>query len=399
MIRRTLAIAAATLKEALRAKLSPLAGLLLLIAVPWLARLFGQDDPDTQAWLTRSITTEGLRVVLPLCAIVGGGFLLRPTLKRGWTALPARRSEYFIGAGLAAFVVITIAASLFAAGGLIANQWLDHDLTVTAQSTAISKQRRLDGELQTAKGKEASYTWANPVYNEELVVELPDRDDASLRGTIEYQLVWTREAPPRDRSPVSVWIEDGSNRHELKTTVQSRYRIEFEGEAEGGKLVIQPTDPVLIVGTTPDRVRVELSKVNSTGSMFRLFALSVSASLLCLALVMLVRSLSTSPTAVLAGLLLLATLTLLPTLAPASQMARDRRAAVERQQDDDNWLAALEDQFDRLPQLYPEIYFDEFLASRNVPTDIWLNVGVRLLAAALLLPLGATLFRARQIAK
>ncbi|MEZ5991292.1 MAG: hypothetical protein R3E76_02945 [Planctomycetota bacterium] len=398
MIGRTLAIAVAALKEALRAKLSPLAGLLLLLLVPWLARLFGQDDPDTQAWLTRSITTEGLRVVLPLLAIVGGGFLLRPTLKRGWTALPARRSEYFLGVGLTGFVVITLAAGLFTAGGLIANQWLDSDLTVTAQGQKISKQRRVDGALQTAPGRDASYTWANPAYSEELVVELPERETGRLRGTIEYQLVWTREAPPRDRSPVSIWIENDGGRHELKTTVQSRYRIEFEGEGERGKLVIQPTDPVLIVGTTPDRVRIELSKVNSTGSMFRLFVLSVSASLLCLALVMLVRSLSTSPTAVLAGLLLLATLTLLPTLAPASQMAKDRRAAVEREQNEDDWLS-LTEQLDRLPQLYPEFYFDEFLASRNVPDSIWGDVAARIMAALVLLPCGAVLFRARQIAK
>ncbi|MCA8935117.1 MAG: hypothetical protein KDB68_02830 [Planctomycetes bacterium] len=398
MIGRTLAIAVAALKEALRAKLSPLAGLLLLLLVPWLARLFGQDDPDTQAWLTRSITTEGLRVVLPLLAIVGGGFLLRPTLKRGWTALPARRSEYFLGVGLTGFVVITLAAGLFTGGGLIANQWLDSDLTVTAQGEKISKQRRLDGALQTAPGRDAIYTWANPAYSEELVVELPERETGRLRGTIEYQLVWTREAPPRDRSPVSIWIENDGKRHELKTTVQSRYRIEFEGEGERGKLVIQPTDPVLIVGTTPDRVRVELSKVNSTGSMYRLFALSASASLLCLALVMLVRSLSTSPTAVLAGLLLLATLTLLPTLAPASQMAKDRRAAVAGEPDEEHWIN-LEEKFDRLPQLYPEFYFDEFLAARNVPDEIWSEVAIRLLAALLLLPCGAVLFRARQIAK
>jgi hypothetical protein len=95
----------------------------------------------------------------------------------------------------------------------------------------------------------------------------------------------------------------------------------------------------------------------------------------------------------------MATLTLLPSLVPATKMARDRRAAVEGRRDQDTWLKSFEDKLDRLPQLYPERYFDEFLAARAVPGDAWGDAGWRLLVAMALLPAGAVLFRLRQIAK
>jgi len=396
---RVLAIARAALLEALRARLAPLLGLALLLAVPALALLFG-ESADTRAWLTRSITSEGLRVVFPLAAILGGGFLLKPALKRGWSVLPARRSEHFTGAALAGAAVLVLAAGLFALGGVLANQWLDGDLTVTRSPDSISKQRVKDGELQTAAGQADTTTWANPAYGEELVLPLPKSADGTLHGTVEFQLVWTAEAPPRDRAPVAVWLQAGGERTPLKTVVQSRYRVQFEGAWPGeGSLVVQPTDPVLIVGTSPDRVRLELERASPWGSVARLFVLSSCAALLCLLLVMLVRSLATAPTAVLAGLLLFSTLTLLPSLAPTTQMARDRRAALERAGEKSTLVEQLEAKATSLPELFPSGLFDEFLAARVVPGDAWAAAGWRLLAGLVLLPAGAALFRLRQIAK
>jgi hypothetical protein len=399
MTLRVLAIARAGLLEALRARLAPLAALALLLAVPALALLFG-ESADTRAWLTRSITSEGLRVVFPLAAILGGGFLLKPALKRGWSVLPARRGEYFLGAALAGSAVLLLAAGLFALGGALAGQWLDGDLTVTRSPDSISKQRVKDGELQTAAGQADATTWANPAYGEELVLPLPESASDTLMGTLEFQLVWTAEAPPRDRAPVAVWLQAGGARTPLATIVQSRYRVRFEGDWPGaGSLVVQPTDPVLIVGTSPDRVRLELERASPWGSVARLFVLSCCAALLCLALVLLVRSLATAPTAVLAGLLLFSTLTLLPSLAPTNQMARDRRAALERAGAKSTLVEQLEAKATSLPELFPSGLFDEFLAARVVPADAWPEAAWRLLAGLALMPLGAALFRRRQIAK
>ena len=399
MIGRMLAIARASIIEALRAKLTPLIALVLVLAVPLIATLFG-TDPDTRAWLTRSITTEGLRIVLPLAAIVGGGFLLKPAIKSGWTVLPTRRTEYFIGTVLAGSFILMASATLFALGGWLANTSMDDDLTVTLHSPAVSKQRTKDGERQIAKGRPGSSTWANPRYGEELVFEIPEGADNRLQGTIEYELLWTAEGAPTDRSPVEVWLQAGADRTLLNTTVQSRYRVRFEGDFAGhGSLILQPTDPVLIVGSSPERVRIDVARTGSLGSVIVLLALSVCAALLCLSLVMFVRSLSTAPTAVLAGMLLLAALTLLPSLAPASKMAQDRRAAQTQSLQDSSFVQRFEAQVTGLPQLLPDSYFDEFLAARVVGNDAWFPAGERLLAALLFLPFGALLFRVRQLAK
>jgi hypothetical protein len=274
MIGRVLAISRTALIEALRARLTPVAALALLAAVPLLALLFS-EDADTRAWLTRSITAEGLRVVLPLAAIIGGGFLLKPAVKRGWTVLPARRAEYFVGAALAGAIVLALGAGLFAVGGVAANSWFDRELTVTASSSGISKQRGTgaDREVTPTTGEA---TWADPRHGEELVLDVPTGLGRSLRGTVEFQMIWTAEAPPRDRSPVAIWLQSDAGRHQLETTVQSRYRVEFAGDYAGeGTLIVQPTDPVLIVGTTPEKVRIELEQVGPVGSVARLLALSV----------------------------------------------------------------------------------------------------------------------------
>jgi hypothetical protein len=283
---------------------------------------------------------------------------------------------------------------LFATGGLIGSLWLGQDLTVTRTPDSLSKQRVQNGQRQFASGNDTGSTWADPGQNEELVVDVPDAG-ADLSGTVEYQMVWTAEAPPRDRSPVAIWLQDGEKRTPLKTTVQSRYRVQFEG-AGAGKLVIQPTDPVLLIGTSPERIRFETARTSATGSILGLLALSVCASILCLALVLLVRSLATAPTAVLAGMLLLATLTLLPSLAPAGRMARDRRAA---QTGEESAAKRLEVRARELPPLFPPAHYDEFLAARVVAADAWGDAGLRLIAGLLLLPAGAWLFKLRQIAK
>ncbi|MCB9893572.1 MAG: hypothetical protein H6839_03905 [Planctomycetes bacterium] len=396
MIGRVLAIAGAGIHEARRSRLLPLAVPALVFAVPLIAQMFS-DDAAQRAWLSRSVLAEGLRTILPLAAIVGAGFLLKPGLKQGWTVLPARRAEYFIGAAVAGVAVLSFGALFFTMGGAIA---ANDDLRLTLPAAGISKQRTLNGQHQVAQGKPGTSAWANPRYGEELVLGLPDEIDGKLQGTIEYQMVWTGESPPRDRSPVAVWLQHGSVRTPLATGVQSRYRVLFEGDyVAGSSLVLQPTDPVLIVGTSPERVRFDVAQVAPYASILRLLLLSLCAASLCLAVVLFVRSLSTAPTAVLAGLLLLATLTLLPSLAPTSRMAHDRRAALEQNARESKFVERLEARADALPQLLPDTYFDEYLAGRVVPGDALLAGGQRLLAALLLLPLGAMLFRLRQMAK
>lgn len=399
MIRRTLAIAGAAIVEVLRARLSPLIGLVILAAVPMTALVLG-EDAETRAWLVRSVTTEGLRVLLPLGAIIGGAFLLKPGVRRGWTILPARRGEYFLGGALAGILVLGFSSALFATGGLIGNLAFGHELTVTLQGSEINKQREKDGRTLYAAGGGEGYTWANPRYGEELLVELPARPSGDLEGTLEFRMVWTAAAAPSDRTPLRLAVIDAAGRRDLDTTVLSRYRVRFTGRSEGeARLVVTPTDPVFIIGTTPDRVRVQVGRTGTTGSILRIWFLCVSAAVLCLAAVLLVRALSTGPTAVLAGLLLLAVLTMLPNLSGTSLMGRDRRAQLEGQGREATLARRIEDDLATIPQLHPDRVFDEFLSARVTPDDAW-NEGLwRLLAGLALLPGGAVLFRLRQIAK
>ena len=378
MIGRALAIAKAALVEALRARLSPLVALVLVFAVPLIVGFSGQDEA-TKAWLTRAATVEGLRTVMPLAVIIGAGFMLKPAMKRGWTVLPAARSEYFAGIALAGALVLGLCAGLFALGGYMAGIAYGERLSVTAPALSVTRQRLQDGRMQTAPGREGGLTWADPRFGEELVFELPDTGK-ELRGSIEFLLVLNLQAPPRERQPVALWIEGPSGRAPLITTVESRNRMSFEGEVEAGsRLVVQPVAPGLVVGSSVERVRLETESANALASMLRLLFVSLCAGLLCVSAVLLVRALSTAPTAVLAGLLLIATLTMLPGLAGSG-------TGVSRA------LSAL-------PQLFPQAGYEEFLAARIVPDAALLDGLWRLLVALALLPIGAALFKLREIAK
>jgi hypothetical protein len=97
-------------------------------------------------------------------------------------------------------------------------------------------------------------------------------------------------------------------------------------------------------------------------------------------------------------MLLLAALTLLPGLAPAEGMARDRRRDLGRQ-DERGVLETLGAELSGLPQLFPDSYFDEYLAGRVVPEGAALDGMARLGVGMLLLAPGAWLFTRRQIAK
>jgi len=395
MTGRMLVITRAALIETLRARLTPAAGLTLLLAVPVLAWLLG-DDAGTRAWLSRGIATEGLRVVLPLAVTLGGGFLLKPSLKRGWTILPARRAEYFAGTALAGCVIVLAGAVVFTAGGLFAAAAFGEDLTVTRHATEVSKQRGAGAAREVTAPTQAT-VWAEPERGEELVLGLPDGVSGDVRGTLEYQLVWTAEAAPRNRSPVALWVQDAAGRRALETVVQSRHRVAFSGECQpDAVLIVQPTDPVLIVGTSPPRARFETDRAGALGSLLCLLVLSVGACVLCLLLVLMVRSLATGPTAVLAGMLLLAGLTLLPSLEPAGRMARDRRADTSGEP---SLAQRVEFSTSKLPELLPAAHFEEYLAARVVSADAWADAGWRLLAGVALLAPGVWLFRLRQIAK
>jgi hypothetical protein len=92
MTSRVLEIAATTMRGATRPAWARMGVFLLLISVPLSALLVGQDAPG-RAVIARLVTVEGLRLALPLAAVVGGAFVLRPGLKSGYALLPVRRDS------------------------------------------------------------------------------------------------------------------------------------------------------------------------------------------------------------------------------------------------------------------------------------------------------------------
>ncbi|MBK8207116.1 MAG: hypothetical protein IPK87_10070 [Planctomycetes bacterium] len=396
---RAAAIARAALIETARSRVTPVAVLVLLAAVPALTWLFG-DDAATRDWMTRLLPAEGLRVLMPLAAIVGGAFLLRPSIKRGWAVLPARRAEWFAGTVIAGICVLVVAALVFSAGAMLGGWMFGTPLANTSHAGSIQLTRVQEGVTQQRHFKPGEMAVANPLREETLWIELPDDAGDAIAGEIEFLPIWTQELPPQQSSPVALWLEGPNGRAPVELKVESRRRVSFHAAANGAqRLILQPVDPALLIGTSTDRVRFTTGESGVLGSLAALLVLGLGATLLCLCAVLMIRGLSTAPTAALAGLLLMAALTLLPSLAPAQGMARARRADVQGVKQEPGLMQRLEDELDALPQLFPDVYFDEFLAGRTVPAAAWGEGLARLGIGLLLLVPGAWLFTRRQIAR
>lgn len=394
MIARVLAIAAATLRESTRSATARLAALLLLVCVPLMAWLVG-DDEGGRVWAARTFTVEGLRLILPLAAVVGGAFLLRPNLKRGWATLPAQRGEWFAGAALAGLCMILLSTALFLSGAFVAASG--------AQVVRPVPSSGLAGVPGTATMmmSRADRHWADPNKGQTLTFAFARPDTDQLAGEVEFELVWTQEAAPARGVPFDAYVfAQGNQAARAKVEVRSlsRRQASFTGPMPAGESLhvqLVPNDPVLIVGVAESGIHLNGGEVSALPSILGLALLAIAAAALCMAVSLWFRSWSTAPTAALAGLLLLAALTLLPGIAPTGQMAADRRAAVEADKDA---MKSLESAAAKLPELLPAAAFDTYLRGREVESTLG-DTAWRGLIALALLPLGAITFRRRQIAK
>lgn len=407
MIARALAIAGATLRENARSNLARLAAALLVGCVPVTAWLIGEDDPG-RAWAARTAAAEGLRLVLPLAAVIGGAFALRPTIKQGWALLPARRGEWFVGAALAGALLALGSVALFAGGALLAGASMGDAamLVVPRQAEVVA-----GGSQSPREADDTARRWAAARGREtRLAFEFEAPRAATLRGEIDYELIWTQEAPPSRGVPFDVLVYAGgasdadAARGAVRAQVRalSRRRAAFELPAPAAArctVLVVPTDPTLAVGVRPQDLVVEAGLVSQAASLLLLALAGLAAALLCMAVTLGFRALTTAPTAALAGLLLLASLTLLPGITPAGQMAADRRASVESEQAQSDPWANLEYSLANLPPLLPAGAFESYLHGRTVGGEVLAAALWRALAALALVPLGAALFGRRQIAK
>lgn len=394
---RARAIAKATMLEALRSPTAPVAALLLLAAAPVLSGLLGADA-GSRAWLSRVIPAEAFRVLLPLGVIVGGAFLLKPGIRGGWPMLPARRAEWFIGNAAAGLLLLATAVALMAAGGAIAGLMFGTPLTRTANAAGIHSERMHEGENQRADFASGT-AWADPDTDSWIVIDLPP-GLTRVAGTLEFVPALTGESAPGTGSPVALWLEAGETRVPVPTKPESRRRVSFQADIPGeGRLIVRAVDPALMIGTSASRIRFETGTQSPLYAVATLALLSLGACAICLCLVLSMRAVATAPTAALAGMLLLAAFTLLPALAPAESMARDRRGDMQGEQPQRSLAQALEEDLAQLPPLFPGAYFDDYLSGHAVPSTAELDGLLRLGAGLLLLLPGAALFTRRQIAK
>lgn len=405
MIARILAIAAATIRESTRSAVARLAGLLLLACVP-VATLLAGDDEGGRVWAARTFTVEGLRLMLPLAAAIGGAFLLRPGMKTGYALLPARRAEWFAGAAMAGLCMILLSTALFLGGAMAA-------MALSRPATNLLQVHRPQSMWLGTTQHEGHQTrpdwyWAAQSRGEYIMAEFARPAGKGLYAEIEYELVWTQEAPPMREVPFKAEFFGTRAYHEpgarpgilalADVRALSRRRASISADVPPGTelwLRIVPADPSLIVGVRPEGVALSTELVNPYSSTLRLAMLAIAAAALCMAVSLWFRSWATAPTAALAGLLLLAALTLLPGITPTGQMAADRRAAVEADKDA---MKTLETAAAELPELLPARPFDTYLRGREVGSTLG-DTAWRTLAALMLLPLGAVTFRRRQIVK
>ncbi len=395
-MKRTLAIAGAALREAARGKALWGMGVAAVLIAPVITVVFGADDA-TRAWTSRLVSVEFFRLAMPLGAIFGGAFVLRPSMRSGWPVLPARRAEWFAGTCIAAAVLLVAATGAFYVGALSANLAFGQPLSETTVPSSLYAERSTNGNKEV-RSSATGWAWASGEEDAYLVAELPQGLGGTISGTLQYTLALNQLQPPGERTPVTLWLAKDELRKELAAVVESRRRIRFSGQLDGATmLIVEPSHAAFLVGATHQDVRFETGTKNAASSLIALLVLSLGAALLCMFAVVAVRGVASAPTAALAGILVFASLTLLPELQPADGMARDLRRDMGGMQEDRGLIASLEDELALLPQLMPSRYFDEFLSGQVVPQGAYADGFVRLGVGMLLLIPGALLFSRRQI--
>jgi hypothetical protein len=387
MSARVLGITATTLRGATRPAWARLGLFALLICVPLSALLFGQGAPG-RAIIARMVLVEGLRLALPLAAVVGGAFILRPGLKSGYALLPVRRDEWFLGASLAGVALLALAAALFATGALLTFASLGEAGRLVQPAFPAKALHGAEEVDASAHGQRLGIS-TDQVKTIKLTFERPEGD--TLRGEVRYKEVIKPDATiaPGRAVPFSV--------RGAEVRPIARGRASFTAPMPQGDeitLEIAAIDDALIIGILPAEVHVQAASAGALASTAWLALAALAAAALCMTVTLLVRSLAGASTAALAGLLLLATLTLLPGLAPASQMAADRRKAMGGDGGE-----SIEATLSRLPALLPDEPFDAMILGRTVGAGTLADAALRAAVALVLLPAGSILFRRRQITK
>ena len=401
MIVRIVALAWVALKQAAVARPGAWIAALGVFVAPCLLLLTTGDDLE-RAWMLRGTLAEGLRLGLPVAVIAAGAYLLRPGAGQGWASLPARRAEWFVAVGVAGGLLTLVTAALLALGVVFAGAvfGLATRLDRTTGAVEFYLEKGTGNDRQVARPDGTGFVLVPPGRGGALVFEF-EHDPARevVEGAMEFEVALTGRSAPSPDSPVRVVIEGESGDVDARTTVHARRRISFSAPNPGGnrlRVLCTAIDPSLAVGARPDAVRLTVEHAPAWPRVLWLAILGCAASLLPGAVVLAVRALSTAPTAALAGLLLLATLTLLPALSPGSEMARDRRAATGEQADED-WTQSAGRTLSSLPALYPQQPFDSYLKGKIDAGADMSTALVRLALGVLIVGAGAVLFTRRQM--
>jgi hypothetical protein len=394
MFRRTLAVFLAHIREAARSPLAWLGGVAVVFAIPAITLAFGGDDAGSRAWLSRSLVSEGLRLLLPLAALMGAAYIVRPSPKRGWAVLPVRRSEWFLGSALACCTFIACGALMLVLGGVSASA-LVGDAAQLEQARYASAMNYFGPRAQVER------PFILPGSGERIEFTFDGEDlGENISGKLQFEIAWTMEQAPERGVPLEIRLK-GEREVVATAHVEARRRATFSAPNPGGKtitVIARAIDPALSVGMKRDECRLVLGRENPAPSLLWLGLVGLCGALLCAAVTLGVRSLSTAPTAALAGALVLASLTLLPALGPGDAAARARRRDVEGEKKDERSATqALAEMLSGLPPLNEPRNFERVLGGETALNDDWQVALVRLAAALALLPIGAALFGRRQI--
>ncbi len=389
MIRRLAAIAFTTVREHLRRPSGIVVVVLVLVCVPVLS--LSAEDADTQAWLSRSLTVEGIKTFLPLLAGIFGAFLIRPTLKHGWAALPVLKSEWFAGRAIGGIVLVALGGLLLVVGswGGLLTQGDRGNLRKTTEPTELYIVRATDSGNVRVTPKPGKRLWLNPANREYLVAVLPETD-GDLDMVVDYEVAWNQEAPPKNDTPFRAQTDEGKS---IDIRSLGRRRAEIHQTGTITELHVVATDPSLLVGFHVSDIRVTQSQQTALGSFLWLLLCGLSAAMLCFGTAVLFRSQSSAATAALASVLVFSSLTLLPTLDSSSKMSRDRARDTQSVMDPENAKDALAS----LPELFPDRPFDRVRRGETTTTDLWDEVAIRLVVGLGLCTVGAVAFRRRDL--
>jgi hypothetical protein len=394
MVRRILAVFLAHLREALRSPLAWLGAFALVVANPAITLAFGGDDAASRAWLSRALVSEGLRLLLPLAALVGAAYIIRPSPRRGWSILPVRRSEWFAGSALACFAFVAAVGAMMALGGVLASPLagdvanLERVRYASAMAYFGPREGKPERQFILREDERLEFSFDGEELGE------------TIHGKLQFEIAWTMEQAPERGVPLEIRLK-GEREVIASTHAEARRRATFSAPHPGGKritVVCRAIDPALSVGMKREECRLVQGSENPLASITWLALIGACGALLCAGVTLAVRSLSTAPTAALAGALVLASLTLLPALAPGDAAARARRRDVQGEKDaQPSATQLLAESLSGLPPLNEPANFERVGAGEAAHFDDAKAALLRLLLALALLPAGAALFSRRQI--